>query len=61
MTPAEPVGSSPYDTVPMLRQLMDASTFHHTFDHESFLPAMAVGEWEPQFQGEPKLAAGLRV
>jgi len=60
IAPAESAGSSPYATTPALRQLMDAVTFHHTFDHESLLPAMAVGEWAPQLRGEPKLTEGLR-
>jgi len=38
---------------------MDAVTFHHSFDHESLAPDMAVGEWKFQRHGEPKLAPGL--
>ncbi|MBM4050786.1 MAG: hypothetical protein FJ279_37295, partial [Planctomycetes bacterium] len=51
--------SAPYDTHPALRALMDAVTFHHSFDHESLAPDMAVGEWKFQRHGEPKLAPGL--
>ncbi|NCO90479.1 MAG: hypothetical protein COZ06_09085 [Armatimonadetes bacterium CG_4_10_14_3_um_filter_66_18] len=57
VTPA--VDASAYEVLPALRDLMDAVTFHHGFDQESLLPDMAVGEWEPQKLGEPKLAAGL--
>ena len=56
---AEPLSQSPYDTNPALRELMDAVTFHHSFDHDSLLPDMAVGDFKPQKSGDPELAPGL--
>ena len=51
----------PYDTHPVLRPLMDAVTFHHSFDHESMLPDMAVGDWKWKPIEKPTLAPdGLR-
>ena len=56
---AQPVSTSPYDTQPVLRELMDAVTFHHSFDHDSLVPDMAVGEWKSQRFAKPQLAPGL--
>jgi len=56
---AAPVSNSPYDTQPALAALMDAVTFYHSFDHDSLVPDMAVGDWKCQRLGEPKLAPGL--
>ena len=55
-----PVSTSPYDTDPVLSALMDAVTFHHSFDHDSLLPDMAVGDWKFRVFGKPQLAPGLR-
>lgn len=55
-----PMSTSPYDVDPVLSGLMDAVTFHHSFDHDSLLPDMATGDWKFQPFGKPRLAPGLR-
>lgn len=57
---AATVSTSPYDTDPDLRALMDEVTFHHSFDHESLLPDMAAGDWSFTRTDNPRRAPGLR-
>jgi len=35
-------------------------TFYHSFDRESLVPDMAVGDWQPVVRGDPQQAPGLR-
>lgn len=42
-----------------MRPLLDWVSFHQSFDHSSFVPDMAAGEWKASVHGKPELADGL--
>lgn len=50
---------SPYFGNPALRGLLEAVTFYQSFDHESLVPDMAMGSWNVQTFGSPRLSPGL--
>lgn len=57
---AQSIAEAPYDTDPVLHELMDWVTFQITFDRDTVHPEMAAGEVDTKIEGTPAFADGIK-
>ncbi len=56
--PASPSQDDPWCADPVLRALSERITFQVTYEGDTMVPVMAIGEWAPKIMGEPVFVDG---